>query len=47
MDLVSRDLEGWHGIKERSGARGVMVIVAGYEHGDTSLNTRPDWLHFT
>ena len=29
------------------GARGVMVIVAGYGHGDTSSNPRPDWLHFT
>ena len=24
------------------GARGVMVIVAGYGHGDTSSNPRPD-----
>ena len=24
------------------GARGVMVIVEGYEHGDTSSNPRPD-----
>ena len=29
------------------GARGVMVIIAGYGHGDTSSNPRPDWLHFT
>ena len=29
------------------GARGVIVIVAGYGHGDTSLNPGPDWLHFT
>ena len=29
------------------GARGVMVIVTGYGHGDTSSNTGPDWLHFT
>ena len=29
------------------GARGVMVIVAGYRHGDTSSNPGPDWLHFT
>ena len=28
-------------------ARGVMVIVAGYGHGDTSSNPGPDWLHFT
>ena len=29
------------------GARGVMVIVAGYGHGDRSSNPRPDWLHST
>ena len=29
------------------GARGVMVIVAGYGHGDTSSNPGRDWLHFT
>ena len=29
------------------GARGVIVIVAGYGHGDTSSNPGPDWLHFT
>ena len=29
------------------GAHGVMVIVAGYGHGDTSSNPGPDWLHFT
>ena len=28
-------------------ARGVMVIVAGIRHGDTSSNPRRDWLHFT
>ena len=27
-------------------ARGVMVIVAGYEHGDMSSNPGPVWLHF-
>ncbi len=29
------------------GGRGVMVIVAGYGHGDTSSNPGPNWLHFT
>ena len=29
------------------GARGVMLIVAGYGHGDTGSNPGPDWLHFT
>ena len=28
-------------------ARGVMVIVAGNGHGDTSSNPGWDWLHFT
>ena len=29
------------------GARGVIVIVVGNEHGDTSSNPERDWLHFT
>ena len=29
------------------GARGVIVIVVGNEHGDTSSNPGRDWLHFT
>ena len=29
------------------GARGVMVSVVGNGHGDTSSNSRRDWLHFT
>ena len=28
-------------------ARGVMVIVVGNRHGDTSSNPGRDWLHFT
>ena len=36
---------GGRGVDE--GARGVIVIVAGYGHGDTSSNPGPDWLHFT
>ena len=31
----------------KGGSRGVMVIVAGYEHGDTSSNPGQDSLHFT
>ena len=31
----------------RLGARGIMVIVVGNEHGDTSSNPGRDWLHFT
>ena len=30
-----------------SGARGVMVIVVGNGHGDTSSSPGQDWLHFT
>ena len=29
------------------GARGVLVIVAGNGHGDSSSNPGRDWLHFT
>ena len=29
------------------GARGVMIIVVGIGHGDTSSNPGRDWLHFT
>ena len=29
------------------GARGVMVIIVGNGHGDTSSNLGRDWLHFT
>ena len=29
------------------GARGVMVIVVGNGHGDTSSDPGRDWLHFT
>ena len=33
--------------KNTGGARGVMVIVVGNEHGDTSSDPGRDWLHFT
>ena len=29
------------------GTSGIMVIVVGNEHGDTSSNPGRDWLHFT
>ena len=32
---------------DSGGARGVMVIVVGIGHGDTSSNPGWDWLHFT
>ena len=30
-----------------NGSRGIMVIVVGNGHGDTSSNPGRDWLHFT
>ena len=32
---------------DSGGACGVMVIVVGNGHGDTSSNHGRDWLHFT
>ena len=32
---------------KNGGARGVMVIVVGKEHSDTSSNPGQNWLHFT
>ena len=34
-------------IKNLGGARGVIVIVTGYGHGDTCSILGQDWLHFT
>ena len=34
-------------VTKNGGARGVVVIVVGNRHGDTSSNPRRDWLHFT
>ena len=34
-------------IEQLGSARGVMVIVVGDGHGDTSSNPGRDWLHFT
>ena len=31
----------------QGGARGVMVIIVGNEHGDMSSKPGRDWLHFT
>ena len=46
--IVKQMLEGLNSHKvETEGARGVMVIVAGNEHGDTSSNPGRDSLHFT
>ena len=41
-DLLSLKLQ-WR----PSGARGVMIIVVGNGHGDTSSNPEQDQLHFT
>ena len=34
-------------LRDRGGARGVMVIAVGNGHGDSSSNPGRDWLHFT
>ena len=34
-------------VQEDICARGVVVIVVGIGHGDTSSNPGRDWLHFT
>ena len=39
-------LEPCERTKTQGGARGVMVIVTGYRHGDTSSIPGQDWLHF-
>ena len=43
--------EGWRTYltkyHEDNSARGVMVIVVGNGHGDTSSNPGQDWLHIT
>ena len=41
--------KGWYAIKqtETGGAHGVMVIVVGNGHGDSSSNLGREWLHFT
>ena len=36
-----------HQLVFAGGAHGVMVIVAGYGHSDSSSNPGPDWLDFT
>ena len=40
---------GWAWVCHYSpgGARGVMVILVGIGHDDTSSNPGRDWLHFT
>ena len=43
MDLVSDPAQA----EGKGGARGVMVIVIGNGHGDSSLNPGREWLHFT
>ena len=36
-----------HNDETGGGACGVMIIVVGIGHGDTSSNPGRDWLHFT
>ena len=40
--VISFWIQSW----TNRGARGEVVIVAGYGHGDTSSNPGPDRLHF-
>ena len=47
LSMSAERLRGCEHNQAVGGARGVMVIVAGYGHGDTSSNPGPDWLHFT
>ena len=45
---TSKQVEYKESIKRKIlGARGVMVIIVGNGHGDTSSNPGRDWLHFT
>ena len=43
LEQIKRSVNSWF----NSDARGVMVIVIGNGHGDTSSNPGRDWLHFT
>ena len=45
--MYSYELKTNNSLPFLGGARGVMVIVAGYGHGDTSSDPGRDWLHFT
>ena len=47
--ILHFDLNSEGRLTERNigGARGVVVIVLGNGHGDTSSNPGRDWLHFT
>ena len=42
-----QERNGWYRMMLGGGAPGVIVIVVGNGHGDTSLNPGRDWLHFT
>ncbi len=45
--IINKMKNKWIKYEMKRGARGVMVIVAGNGHGDTSSNLGRDWLHFT
>ena len=47
MYLTTTQLCMGYYITKLGGARGVMVIVVGNGHGDTSSKPGQDWLHFT
>ena len=48
MEQIRKKLNGMNINKDKcGGALGVMVIVVGNGHDDTSSNPWRDWLHFT
>ena len=57
-DIIDNIVQSWNTLQRlkwihwaiaqiSGGAHGVMVIVTGYGHSDTSSNPGRDWLHFT
>ena len=44
LENIDKDEDTLSGAR---GARGVMVIIVGNEHGDSSSNPGREWLHFT
>ena len=46
MTITTNMMMRWP-MKYVGGACGVMVIIVGNGHGDTSSNPGRDWLHFT
>ena len=47
VPLIKNQYDFYEVLTSNRGGRGVMVIVAGCGHGDTSSNPGQDWLHFS